>query len=79
MAQNKTINQTIQTLIDQTIQTQPHPTPATITRVYGDGHVDIDTKAYGKLSYIETITEHETGDKTILIFLNNDINTYMVI
>ena len=79
MAQNKTINQSIQTMINQTIQTQPYPTLAEITRTYTDGHVDIRTNEYGELTYLKTITNHNVGDITILIFLNNDINTYMVI
>ena len=79
MAQNKTINQSIQNMINTTIKTQPCPTKAIITQTYNDGHVDINTKPYGKLTYIESITKHEIDDITILIFLDNDFNTRMVI
>ena len=76
--QNKTINSIIQTQIQNTIQTQPHPTECTITKVYEDGYVDINSP-YGELKHIQSITEHSIGDETILIFLNNDPSDMMVI
>lgn len=66
-------------MIDQTIQTQPYPTLAEITRTYTDGHVDIRTNEYGELTYLKTITNHNVGDTTILIFLNNTFEQRIVI
>ena len=74
-----TINDIIQVQIDDRIEAQPTPTKATVTYVYEDGHVDINTKDYGKLQYIESITSHEVDDKTILIFLNGTFDEKMVI
>ncbi|WP_296885161.1 hypothetical protein [uncultured Methanobrevibacter sp.] len=71
--------QQIETQIKNKIKEQPHPTPCTITHTYNDGRVDITTTRYGELKYIETITEHSIGDKTVLLFLNNDINERIVI
>lgn len=76
--QNKTINSIIQTQIQNTIQSQPHPTECTITKVYEDGYVDINSP-YGELRHIQSITEHQIGDETILIFLNNNYTQRRVI
>ena len=75
---DKTINNIIQTQIESTITQQPHPTTATITHVYPDKYVDIET-TYGELKHIPSITDHETGDKTVLIFLENDFTQRIVI
>ena len=75
---NKTINSIIQTQIQNTIQSQPHPTECTITKVYEDGYVDINSP-YGELKHIQSITPHNIGDETILIFLNNDYTQRRVI
>ena len=75
---NETLSDIIQTQIQNTINTQPTPTKATITKIYTDGHVDIETN-YGKLTYIQTIIDHELNDETILIFLDNDYNKRIVI
>ena len=78
MTNNNTLSDTIQNQIENTINTQPYPTQATITKVYQDGHVDAETQ-YGKLTYIQSILTHEIDDETILIFLNNDYNKRMII
>ena len=75
---DKTINHLIQTQIESTITQQPHPTTATVTHVYPDKYVDIET-TYGELKHIESITTHEIGDKTILIFLNNSFEDRIII
>ena len=75
---DKTINHLIQTQIESTITQQPHPTHAKVTHVYPDGYTDIETQ-YGELKHIQTITTHEIGDKTILIFLDNDFTQRIVI
>ena len=79
--QNRTINDSITDIINDTLKTQPYPTKAIITRVYTNENkrVDINTIEYGRLQYIQTITEHEVGDETILIFLNNNHEEKIVI
>ena len=79
--QNRTINDSITDIINDTLKTQPYPTQCTITRTYTNepNRVDINTPTYGRLSYIQTITEHEVGDETILIFLNNTYEEKIVI
>lgn len=74
-----TLGGIIQTQIQNTINEQPAPTHCEIIKTYNDNHVDIKTEIYGNLKYIETIFPHEIGDKTILIFLNNNYDEKMVI
>ena len=76
--EKRTINGQIQTQIDSTLNLQPHPTTATVTHIYPDGYVDIKTN-YGELKHVPSIINHEIGDKTILIFLENDYNQRMII
>lgn len=71
--------QQIETMIQNKIDEQPSPTPCTITHTYQDGRVDITTTKYGELKYIQTITPHEKGDKSVLLFLNDDINERIII
>ena len=73
-----TLNESIETIINNTLQEQPYPTEATITKTYEDGHVDINT-IYGELKHIKSINPHEIGDTTILIFLNNSYDERRVI
>ena len=77
--EQSTLGGIIQTQIQNTINEQPAPTTCEITKTYNDNHVDIKTETYGNLKYIESIISHEIGDKTILIFLNNNYNKKMVI
>ena len=73
-----TLYTVIQNQIQNTITDQPHPTQATITRVYEDGYCDVNTP-YGELKHIQSITTHEINDETILIFLNNTFEQRIVI
>ena len=68
----------VQNQIQNTINQQPHPTECEVTKVYEDGYVDINSP-YGELRHIKSITTHNVGDETILIFLNNDFNLRRVI
>ena len=77
--QPRTLNDAISDLINSHINDQPAPIRCEITHVYDDGRVDIQTGTYGEIKYVETITEHNTGDKSVLLFLNNDINKRIVI
>ena len=76
----KTLTQQIETIIQNHLNQTLTPVKATITHTYPDTkHVDINTSEYGVLKHVQTITTHETGDETILIFLNNNQNEKMVI
>jgi hypothetical protein len=79
MAERSNLNNEIQKMINNTITEQPYPTLAEITRIYNDGYVDIRTNEYGELTYLKTITSHNVGDTTILIFLNNTFEQRIVI
>ena len=74
-----TLNESIKTIINDELTKQPTPTKATITHLYSDGYVDIQTETYGELKHIQTITTHEVGDETILIFLNGEYTERIVI
>ena len=71
--------QAIENQIQANIRNQPHPVRCEITHVYDDGRVDITTTKYGEIKYVESITKHNIGDKSVLLFLNNDINDRIVI
>lgn len=74
----KTLTEQIETIITNKLNQTLTPVKATITHTYPDTkHVDITTTEYGVLKHVQTITTHETGDETILIFLNQ--NEKMVI
>ena len=75
---NETLADKIKPIVNEEINKQPTPTQAKITKVYQDGHVDVETN-YGRLTYIATIVDHELDDETILIFLDNDYNKRIVI
>ena len=77
--QKMTLNQSIKTIINDELTKQPTPTKATITHLYSDGYVDIQTDTYGELRHIQTITPHNLGDETILIFLNGNYEERIVI
>ena len=75
---NTTLAGIVQNQIQNTINQQPHPTECTVTKVYEDGYVDINSP-YGELRHIKSITPHNVGDETILIFLNNTTTERRVI
>jgi len=77
--QKMTLNQSIKTIINDELTKQPTPTKATITHTYQDNHVDVKTETYGELRHIQTITPHNIGDETILIFLNGEYTERIVI
>lgn len=72
------INYQIERIVRDEISKIPSPTIVTITKIYSDGYVDVDSD-FGVLRHIYTITEHEVGDKTILIFTDGDYDRGMVI
>lgn len=76
---NKTINDEIQTQINNTIKQQPYPTTGTITKIYQNGYTDITTETYGNLTYIPTIGNPEIGYTAVLLFLDNDYSKRIVI
>lgn len=73
------IYQAIENQIQTNIRNQPHPVICKITHIYEDGRVDISTTKYGELKYLESLREHDIGDKSVLLFLNNDIQERIVL
>ena len=76
---NNTLSNIIQTQIQNTINTQPHPTQCTITKTYTDGYTDIHTDQYGTLKHIPTIGNPEIGYTGVLIFLDNTYTNRIII
>lgn len=54
------------------------PTIVTISKIYNDGYVDIEGD-FGLLRHIYSITDHEIGDKTLLIFAEGNFNNPIII
>lgn len=77
---NNTINKQIEILVDDKIERDiAYPTIVEITKVYNDGYVDCKNDEYGELKYIPTIVSHNIGDKTLLVFGDNDYGKRIVI
>lgn len=77
---NNTINQQIEIIVDDKLQRDiAFPTIVTITRVYADGYVNAKNEIYGELKYVPTIVPHSVGDKTLLVFANNNYSDRIVI
>lgn len=72
------INYQIERICRDEISKIPQPTIVTITKIYSDSYVDVDSD-FGVLRHIYTITEHNVGDKTILIFADGDYERGIVI
>ena len=78
-ADNDILTNAMTNLIKSQINEIPPPTQCEITTIHNDGTVDIHSKEYGDITFINTITSHEIGDKTVLLFLDNDYNKRIVI
>lgn len=72
------INYQIERICRDEISKIPQPTIVTITKIYSDGYVDVEGDL-GLLRHIYSITDHEIGDKTILIFTEGNYEQGMVI
>ena len=79
MAEQRTLNDAISDIIKSHINEIPTPTPCEITAIHNDGTVTITTKNYGKLTHTPTITTHEIGDKSVLLFMNGNYNERIII
>lgn len=77
----KTLGGGMDQRIHSILQEQPYPTQVEIIKVYTNDKkkYDITSTEYGTLKNVDSITEHEIRDKTILIFLNNNYNEMMII
>ena len=76
----KSINQQIELIVDDKLQRDlTYPTIVEITRVYNDGYVDCKNEDYGEMRKVKSITEHNVGDTTLLVFADNDYNKRIVI
>ena len=75
----RTINDEITDIVSYEIKNIPFPTECTITKIYEDNHADIESAVYGSLSYVELFGLSEIGDKGILLFLNNELSSPVVV
>ena len=73
------LNDALELIINDKIQSQAFPTVCKITKTYQDKYVDVKTEDYGELKHIKSITDHEIEDITVLMFLNNSFESRMVI
>ena len=72
----KTLAEEIITIIQSEANNNPAPQKCTIKKIYDDkNHADVTTEN-GEYTYAECLTIGNTG---ILIFLNGDLNEYIVI
>lgn len=76
---NQTITQPIEAIVDDKLKRIAYPTLVEITRVYNDGYVDCKNEDYGELRYIRSITSHNVGDTTLLVFADNDYSKRIII
>ena len=72
------LNYQIQRIVRDEIAQIAFPTIVTITKVWDDGYVNVDGDL-GLLHHIYSITEHDVGDKSLLIFTDGDFNNRIVI
>ena len=72
------LNYQIQRIVRDEIQQIAFPTIVIVTKVYSDGYVDIEGD-FGLLRKIYSITEHEIGDKTLLVFGDGNYDNRIVI
>ena len=77
--ETRTISDEIQDQINHTINNQPYPTTAKITRVYPNNYADIYTDDWGNLTYIKVYGECQLDTIGILFFLHNNYNERVVI
>lgn len=76
---NQTITSPIETIIKDEISKIAFPTIVTVTKIYNDDYVDVENDSFGTLRHIYSITDHEVGDKTVLIFCDGDYNKEVII
>lgn len=73
------LNDELNRLIKDKINSQAFPVPCKITKIYEDKYVDVKIEDFGELKYVKSIIEHEIDDITVLLFLNNNFESRMVI
>lgn len=71
---DRTINDEIQIIIDNTLQQQPKPQKITITKIYTDNkHADAKTTKGEELTHIPIIANNPTVNNIgVLIYLENN-------
>lgn len=78
MEKKRTINDEINDMIESKLDEIPFPQQCTITKVYGDGHVDVATED-GSLSYQRCFGSATVGELGLLIFQeNSDTDTIII-
>ena len=72
------LNFQIERIVRDEISKIAFPTIVTISKIYNDGYVDVEGD-YGLLHHIYSITTHEVGDKTLLVFADGDFNNMIIV
>lgn len=77
---NKRIDNPIEVIVNDKLKTGiAYPTIVQISKVYNDGYCDVKNEDYGELRYIRSITNHNVGDITLLVFADNDYSKRIII
>lgn len=79
MVDKHSITTPIEAIVKDEISKIAHPTIVEITKVYNNGYVNVKNESFGELHYIRTITSHNVGDTTLLVFADNDYSQRIVI
>ena len=79
MADKNSITAPIEAIVKDEISKIPFPVIVVITKIYNDDYVDVESDSFGTLRHIYSITEHSVGDKTVLIFCDNDYSNRIII
>lgn len=78
MVDKHSITTPIEAIVKDEISKIAFPTIVTITKVYNDNFVDIQSD-FGVLRHIRSINQHNIGNITILVFAENDYNKPIVL
>jgi hypothetical protein len=76
----KSINKQIEIIVDDMIKSIAFPVIVEITNVYpNDKRVDCVCDEYGEIKYVESVLNHTVGDKSVLVFSENDLTKKIII
>lgn len=79
MNDKSSITHPIEVVVKDELTKLAYPTIVTVTRVYNDGYCDVKNEDYGELRHIRSITNHNVGDTTLLVFADNDYSKRIII
>lgn len=77
--EKRTINDEIIDIFNSEIEKLAFPTECIITKVYENNYADVKTDLFGEITYLKVFGDYSLGDKALLLFLNNDYNSRVVI